>query len=82
MGRPVRGAIDTGYARAFTTILDANTTTVLTAIVLYLAGTGPIKGFAVTLIVGIAVSMFTALVVTRFIFDYVTLTRKVDRLSI
>ena len=81
-GRPVRGAIETGYARAFTTILDANTTTVLTAIVLYLVGTGPIKGFAVTLIIGIAVSMFTALVVTRFIFDYVTLTRKVERLSI
>jgi len=81
-GRPVRGAIETGYARAFTTILDANTTTVLTAVVLYLVGTGPIKGFAVTLIIGIAVSMFTALVVTRFIFDYVTLTRKVERLSI
>jgi preprotein translocase subunit SecD len=81
-GRPVRGAIETGYARAFTTILDANVTTILTAVVLYLAGTGPIKGFAITLIVGIAISMFTALVVTRFVFDYITLTRKVGELSI
>ena len=78
----MRGAIETGYARAFTTILDANVTTVLTAAVLYFVGTGPIKGFAITLMVGIAVSMFTALVVTRFIFDYVTLTRKVGKLSI
>jgi preprotein translocase subunit SecD len=82
LGRPVRGAIETGYARAFTTILDANVTTILTAVVLYLAGTGPIKGFAITLIIGIAISMFTALVVTRFIFDYITLTRKVGELSI
>jgi preprotein translocase subunit SecD len=81
-GRPIRGAIETGYARAFTTIVDANTTTILTAIVLAWIGTGPIKGFAVTLIIGIAVSMFTALVVTRFIFDYITLTRRVEKLSI
>ena len=82
LGRPVRGAIETGYARALTTILDANVTTIMTATVLYLAGTGPIKGFAITLIIGIAVSMFTALVVTRFVFDYFTLTRKVEQLSI
>jgi len=81
-GRPVRGAVETGYARAFTTILDANLTTVLTAIVLWIVGTGPIQGFAVTLIIGISVSMFTALVVTRFIFDYVTLTRRIEKLSI
>jgi len=81
-GRPVRGAIETGYARALTTILDANLTTILTAIVLWVVGTGPIQGFAVTLIIGIAVSMFTALVVTRFVFDYVTLTRRVETLSI
>jgi preprotein translocase subunit SecD len=81
-GRPVRGAIETGYARALTTILDANLTTILTAVVLWIVGTGPIQGFAVTLIIGIAVSMFTALVVTRFIFDYVTLTYRVEKLSI
>jgi preprotein translocase subunit SecD len=81
-GRPVRGAIETGYSRAFTTIVDANVTTILTAVVLYLVGTGPIKGFAITLIIGIGISMFTALVVTRFIFDYITLTRRVSSLSI
>jgi preprotein translocase subunit SecD len=81
-GRPVRGAIETGYARALTTILDANLTTILTAMVLWVVGTGPIQGFAVTLIIGIAVSMFTALVVTRFVFDYVTLTYRVEKLSI
>ncbi len=81
-GRPVRGAIETGYARALSTIVDANFTTVLTALVLYVVGTGPIKGFAVTLMIGISVSMFTALVVTRFIFEYITLTRRVSRLSI
>jgi preprotein translocase subunit SecD len=81
-GRPVRGAIETGYSRAFTTIIDANLTTILTAVVLYLVGTGPIKGFAITLIIGIGISMFTALVVTRFIFDYITLTRRVSSLSI
>jgi len=81
-GRPVRGAIETGYARALTTILDANLTTILTAVVLYVVGTGPIQGFAITLIIGIAISMFTALIVTRFVFDYFTLTRKVTRLSI
>lgn len=82
LGRPVRGAIETGYSRAFTTIVDANVTTILTAVVLYLVGTGPIKGFAITLIIGIGISMFTALVVTRFIFDYITLTRRVSSLSI
>jgi len=81
-GRPVRGAIDTGYARALSTIIDANFTTVLTAVVLFVVGTGPIKGFAVTLMIGISVSMFTALIVTRFVFDYVALTRRLERLSI
>jgi preprotein translocase subunit SecD len=81
-GRPVRGAIETGYARAWRTILDANVTTVLTAIVLFIVGTGPIKGFAVTLTIGIMVSMFTAIVITRLIFDYVTMTRNITKLSI
>jgi preprotein translocase subunit SecD len=81
-GRPVRGAIETGYARALTTILDANLTTIMTALVLWVVGTGPIQGFAVTLIIGISVSMFTALIVTRLVFDYITLTRPVEKLSI
>ena len=60
-GKTVRAAIDNGYARAFKTILDANVTTLLTALVLYQFGTGPIRGFALTLSIGILASMFTAI---------------------
>lgn len=81
-GKTVRAAIDAGYSRAFRTILDANITTLLTALVLYQFGTGPIRGFAVTLSIGIVVSMFTALVVTRFIFDNITARRTLTKLSI
>ncbi len=68
-GRTVRAAIENGYGRAFLTIVDANLTTIITAIVLYQYGTGPIKGFALTLMIGIISSMFTALFVTRTVFD-------------
>jgi len=81
-GKTIRAAIDAGYGRAFTTILDANVTTFLTALVLYQFGTGPIQGFAVTLSIGIIASMFTAIVVTRFIFDFVTTRWEIKRLSI
>jgi preprotein translocase subunit SecD len=81
-GKTVRRAIRDGYSRAFTTILDANVTTLITAIVLYQFGTGPIKGFAVTLSAGIIASMFTAIVVTRAIFDWVTGARRLTKLSI
>ena len=81
-GKTVRASIDAGYARAFRTILDANVTTLLTALVLYQFGTGPIRGFAVTLSIGIVVSMFTALVVTRIIFTHITARRTLTRLSI
>ncbi len=81
-GKTVRAAIDAGYSRAFWTIFDANVTTFLTALVLYQFGTGPIRGFAVTLSVGILASMFTAIVVTRVIFDYITQKRTVTKLSI
>jgi len=64
-GKGRRVALRNGYDRAFSTIVDANITTLLTAIILYLVGTGPVRGFAVTLSVGILLSMFTALVVTR-----------------
>lgn len=70
-GKTVRAAVETGYERAFLTIVDANLTTVITAIVLYQFGTGPIKGFALTLMVGIISSMFTALFVTRTIFNLI-----------
>ena len=81
-GKTIRAAIDAGYGRAFTTILDANVTTFLTALVLYQFGTGPIQGFAVTLAIGIIASMFTAIVVTRFVFDYITTRWQVKKLSI
>jgi len=66
-GRSLREAIQAGYKRAFTTIFDANVTTLITALVLYIVGTGPLKGFATTLSLGIVASMFTALFVTRVI---------------
>ena len=81
-GKTVRASIDAGYARAFKTIMDANITTLLTALVLYQFGTGPIRGFAVTLSIGIVVSMFTALVVTRVILNYITSRRTLTQLSI
>lgn len=72
VGKTIRTAIETGYSRAFRTILDANLTTLFTALILYWFGTGPIKGFALTLSIGIAVSFFTAIVFTRLIFDILT----------
>ncbi len=81
-GKTVRASIDAGYSRAFTTILDANVTTLITAIVLYSFGTGPIKGFALTLSIGILASMFTAIVVTRLVFDIVTSRTAIKKLSI
>ena len=81
-GKTVRSSIDSGYQKAFWTILDANVTTGLTALVLYEFGTGPIKGFAVTLSIGIIVSMFTALVVTREIYRWIYRKRTITKLSI
>jgi len=80
--KTVRAAIDSGYERAFTTILDANITTLITAFVLWQFGTGPIKGFATTLSIGIVASMFTALVCTRVVFDLITSRRQLRKLSI
>ena len=81
-GKTVRTAIDNGYKRAVITIADANITTLITAIVLYQFGTGPIRGFAVTLSIGILASMFTAIVVTRAIFDGVVTRKPRKKLSI
>lgn len=69
IGKSVRAAIDAGFDKAWVTIIDANLTTLLTAIVLYVFGTGAIRGFAVTLSIGIAVSMFTALFVVKVLMD-------------
>lgn len=71
-GKSLASSIDQGYANSFSTILDSNLTTLLTALILMWLGTGPIKGFAVTLSIGIATSMFTALFLTRLTFDIIT----------
>ncbi len=81
-GKTIRASIDSGYNRAFRTILDANVTTLITAVVLYSFGTGPIKGFALTLSIGILASMFTAIVVTRLVFDIITSRYAIKKLSI
>ena len=81
-GKTLRAAIDAGYDKAFSTIMDANVTTFITAIVLFQFGTGAIKGFAVTLSIGLATSMFTAIYVTRVIFDLWTSRKSVKSISI
>ena len=75
-GKSVISSIASGFSRAFRTILDANITTIIAAIFLFQFGTGPIKGFAVTLIIGITASMFTAVFVSRLIFDLTTTRKK------
>lgn len=75
-------AIDAGYDRAFTTILDANLTTFLVAAVLYTIGTGPVRGFAITLMIGIITSMFTSIVGTRAIINLIYGGKSVKKLSI
>jgi preprotein translocase subunit SecD len=82
LGKTPRAAVDAGYSKATLTILDANVTTLIAALVLFQFGTGPVKGFAVTLSIGIVASLFTAIVVTRLIFDYLILYRRIRRLSI
>lgn len=69
-GKSMRGALNAGYSKAFGTIFDTNLTTLISSIILIFMGTGPVKGFGVTLTIGVSVSMFTALVVTRLIFDW------------
>lgn len=79
---PPQTAINAGFERAFTTILDANLTTLLAGLILYFIGTGPVKGFAVTLSIGILTSMFTAIMGTRALINLIYGRRKVERLSI
>ncbi len=82
LGKTPHAALDAGYSRATLTILDANVTTLIAALVLFQFGTGPIKGFAVTLSLGVISSLFTALILTRSIFDYLLINRKMKKLSI
>ncbi len=81
-GKTVRAAIDQGYHRAFITIIDSNLTTLIAGILLYQFGTGAVRGFAVTLCIGILANIFTAVYVTRWFFDFLTLKIRVKRLSI
>jgi preprotein translocase subunit SecD len=80
--KSIRQAVELGYNRAFRTILDAHVTTIVSALFLFQFGTGPIKGFAITLIIGLVANMFTAVVFTRMIFDAMLGRGKVERLSI
>ena len=80
--KSVRQSVQLGYDRAFRTILDANLTTLLSALFLFQFGTGPIKGFAVTLSIGLIANMFTAVLFTRMIFDFMLGRGPVERLSI
>ncbi len=82
LGKTPRAAVDAGYSRASLTILDANVTTLIAALVLFQFGTGPVKGFAVTLSLGVIASLFTALVLSRTIFEYFLVYRKVKSISI
>ncbi len=82
LGKTPRAAVEAGYERATLTILDANVTTLIAALVLFQFGTGPVKGFAVTLSLGVIASLFTALILTRMVFDYLLVSRKLRSLSI
>lgn len=81
-GKAVRVAVQNGYEKAFVTIVDANITTAIAGIVLYQYGSGPIRGFAVTLLIGILCSVFTALFVTRMVFELFVSRKTVNKLSI
>ena len=81
-GRPASLAVESGYAKAFLTIIDANITTLIAAIVLFQFGTGPVQGFAVTLSIGILASLFTSIFVSRLIFDLFLSRNQVKNLSI
>ncbi len=81
-GKSVRNAVEAGYEQAFSTIVDANVTTFIAGIVLYQFGSGPIRGFALTLMIGIAASMYTAIKVTRLLFNAFTNYQTANKLSI
>jgi preprotein translocase subunit SecD len=81
-GRSIHESVRLGYDRAFRTIFDAHMTTLFSALFLFQFGTGPIKGFAVTLSIGLLANLFTAVVFTRMIYDFWLGRGKVDRLSI
>jgi preprotein translocase subunit SecD len=81
-GRSPQQAIHFGYDSAFSTILDANITTFIAGLILFAVGTGPIKGFSITLMIGIATSMFIAIIVTRVLVNSIWGGRRVTKLAI
>jgi preprotein translocase subunit SecD len=81
-GKTLKASIDAGYTRAFLTIMDSNLTTIISAVFLFQFGTGPVKGFALTLTIGLIANIFTAVAVTRLIFDYFVVERRIKTLSI
>jgi SecD/SecF fusion protein len=82
LGRPLRTAINNGYNKAFSAIFDSNLTTIIAAALLFWFGTGPIRGFAITLTMGLVVSMFTAIVVTRTIFEALLALNRLNKLTL
>ena len=82
LNKNIQKAISAGYAKALLTIADANITTLIASLVLFSFGTGPVKGFAVTLSIGIITSMFTAIVVSRAVINLIYGDRKVEELAI
>jgi protein-export membrane protein SecD len=81
LGKTVRLAVDAGYQKAFVTILDSNLTTLIAAVFLFQFGTGPIKGFAVTLTIGLIISMFTAITVTKTIYEVLFNEKIIEKIS-
>ncbi len=81
-GKTVRAAVEAGFSRALVTIVDSNVTTLIAAVVLFQFGTGPLKGFAVTLSIGLLASMFTAVFVSRWMFDLILSNRKVTGIKV
>lgn len=82
LGKTVRAAIDAGYEKAWVAIIDSHVTTLITGFALFLFGSGPVKGFAVTLTLGVTINLFTAIVGTKLVFDWLTARWHVRRLSI
>ncbi|MEL6821082.1 MAG: protein translocase subunit SecD, partial [Calditrichota bacterium] len=81
-GKSAWHALDEGYGKAFITILDANVTTFIAGVVLFNFGSGPVRGFAVTLMIGILASMFTAIFVTRTVFEFLLTKKIIKELSV
>jgi preprotein translocase subunit SecD len=72
-GKTIKASVDSGFSKAYSAIIDSNITTFFTGIILYQFGTGPVQGFALTLMIGIVASLFSALIVARVLFDYLVI---------